>query len=948
MGRFVWLLIVSATSLACIASGPVKAAEPQQPFTAFCTGKPGAVISHKGAEYLRFGAAAWGPNWAYAGIGGQAEIQDETASGTFTTKIDDSPVALHFHAARPTPQRLELSYELKAQQDTPLTQFVVELLPGQAFAGQRVTVESAGQESEVPCPFGRRTIGEQVDALRLRDAAGQETIVRFDPPVEISADGAARIVLSKELLRANDSQRLTISVELPGATQWFAGVADIPAEPGVAQWYPWRATGDVADSVFDMTDWLEKPAGRHGRIESQADRLVYNGQPIKLWGLNLCFSTCAPEKALADRRAKFYPKYGINTVRLHKFADGAGWNGIQSLESAAEYDGEGLERMDYQIAKFKEAGIYVKLSAHFGTLTLGPADRRDVPFLEEFGSFGGEKNARVSTPASAFFYSPELQDVQIRQMVNLLRHTNPHTGLPYAKDPAIFAVEIINEQSVLFYTSMAPLKQSATLRRQVGEQFSSWLRKKYSNHAGLVAAWSAQALDGFEQDGFPAGEHLDKQNILPLGNPWYWDPDQLAGSQAYRKQRLLDTLEFLYELQCTAYDRYVAAVREAGYDGEILGSNWQAGRAFSHYANLHSDARVGLIDRHNYFGGGPGSKFNSGSMLAHAGSGMLSSGLQQVADRPFMLSEWIHVFPNEWGGEGPAIIGAYGMGLQGWDVSYMFQNGDQAAFSKQLGGNSWDVMAPQVLGLFPAVSRQVLRGDVKQSDVVAVRNVHVPSLFEGKLGFDDKIVQGYDDKELESSKVPAAALAVARCEIEFTDDWQETPTFDLAPYRENGSLLSSTGQLRWYDSNSGEQGGCFTLDTLATKAVVGFAQDRSFQLGDVNIAPRSNFASIYVTVLENDRTIATSQRLLVVALARARNTDMKFSLTGDELLAKGTSPILVEPVKCVVHIDRPGALEVILLDHDGRRTNRKLPVVDGRFELDGATDRTPYYEVVFQ
>ena len=943
-----WLWLVAgvlggALHATCGAQGVDPAS-----FTAFCSGKPEVAISHKGAEYLRFGTVAWGPNWAYADISGHSEIHNGAAIGSFTTKIENIPIALRFRAARPTPKRLELIYELKAEKDTRLTQFVVELSPGKAFAGRQVTVESAGQQSEVPCPFGRRMIGEQVSALRLSDEAGLETIVLFDPPVEISADGAARIVLSKELLRASDPQRLTIRIELPDATEWFAGAAEMPEESGIAEWYPWRATGEATDSVFDMSDWLEKPAGRHGRIKSQGDQLVYHGAPLKLWGLNLCYSDCAPDSALADRRAAFYPKYGINTVRLHKFADGAGWDGIQSPESAAEYDTEGLERMDYQVAKFKEAGIYVKLSAHFGTLKLGPADRRDVPYLDEFGSIGAEKNARVTAAASAFFYSPELQAVQIRQMVNLLRHTNPHTGLPYAKDPAIFAVEIINEQSILFYTSMAPLQQSATLRRQVGEQFSNWLRNKYGSHDGLLAAWSAQALDGFEQDGFPAGEHLDKHNVLPLGNPWYWDPDQLAGSQAYRKQRLLDTLQFLYELQCTAYERYVAAVREAGYEGEILSSNWQAGRAYSHYANLHSDARVGLIDRHNYFGDGRDGKFDNGSMLARAGSGLLSSGLQQVAGRPFMLSEWIHVFPNEWGCEGPAIIGAYGIGLQGWDVSYMFQNGDDAAFSQQLGGNSWDVMAPQVLGLFPAVSRQVLRGDVKQSDLVAVRNVQVPSLFEGKLSFDDEVIQGYDAKELDSSKVPAAALAVARCEVKFTRDWQETPAFDLAPFQQDGSLLSSTGQLRWYESSSGEQGGCFTLDTDATKAVVGFARERSFKLGDVSIAPQSNFAAIYVTALESDANIDTSQRLLVVALARARNTGMKFSVTGDELLDKGTSPVRMEPVKAVVHINRPGTLEVILLDHDGRRTNKKLPVVDGQFTLDGASDQTPYYEVVVQ
>ena len=47
-------------------------------------------------------------------------------------------------------------------------------------------------------------------------------------------------------------------------------------------------------------------------------------------------------------------------------------------------------------------------------------------------------------------------------------------------------------------------------------------------------------------------------------------------------------------------------IRGTGYEGEIVASNWQAGRALSHYYNLHSDYRVGVIDRHNYFGGGGG------------------------------------------------------------------------------------------------------------------------------------------------------------------------------------------------------------------------------------------------------------------------------------------------------------------------------------------------------
>ena len=69
-----------------------------------------------------------------------------------------------------------------------------------------------------------------------------------------------------------------------------------------------------------------------------------------------------------------------------------------------------------------------------------------------------------------------------------------------------------------------------------------------------------------------------------------------------------------------------------------------------HYLNLKSDALVGFIDRHNYFGG----QLND-TMLSQPGSGYFSSGLQQVIDRPFSVSEWVHVYPSLYSAEGPAI-----------------------------------------------------------------------------------------------------------------------------------------------------------------------------------------------------------------------------------------------------------------------------------------------------
>ena len=349
---------------------------------------------------------------------------------------------------------------------------------------------------------------------------------------------------------------------------------------------------------------------------------------------------------------------------------------------------------------------------------------------------------------------------------------------------------------------------------------------------------------------------------------------------------------------------------------------------------------MGTIDRHNYFGAGQA----NASMLARAGSGMLSSGMQQVLDRPFMLSEWIHVFPNEQGVEGPAIIGAYGLGLQGWDVSYLFQNRDNGGFNDRIGRDQWDVTAPQILGLFPAVARQVHRGDVQQSEVTAVRNVHVPSLFEGRLSFDDTVAQGYDDKELDSSKVSSRALAVARSVIAFTDAYADTPVFDLAPYQRDGQLVSSTGQLRWQERGA-KSDGFFTMNTPGTTAVVGFAAGQRCELGSVTIEPESPFAAIYVTARDPKATIDSGRELLIVALARARNTGMKFSPSGDRMLARGEAPIVMEPVKARITLRRPGAPRVVLLDHDGRPTAGTLEPAGGTLTIDGARDRTPYYLV---
>ena len=944
-GLNVSIVFAVVLALATAFSGDSLAAEGD--ITAFPeNGKTFTFLQEDGL-YMEVGFTGWGPDWSWMGWRSNVGAEGDTTVATNTSSVKSSgaDIELGVEVRKTAPRQLTFDMSLSSSKDTDLTYIVSSLqLPEKAFGKGKVLVTSAdGEEKTVEMPLARKGLGDAVKRFTCVDNAGKRTTFSLDPAVPVSSDGEARIVLAHEL-EADQPVEVTMTVDLPTDLTYYASGAEVPQTSNFDEWYTFQPGEDFSRSTeIGMQNWLEKPAGKHGRILAEGDTLFYNGEPIKLWGLNVCYASCAPDKEVADSRAEFYPKYGVNAVRLHKYADGPGWAGIQSEESFVEFDPEGLDRLDYFISRLKEQGVYVKLSSTFG-VKLGPKDRQYVPYMDEFGKLKGGRG-RVSTGHGSVYLSRELQNLQIQQIVKILEHRNPYTGLTYAEDPAVAVVELFNEDSALFYGTQSKLRNIPTLRKRAGEMFTKWLKERYGSKQALIEAWGEEALNSFEHEGL-TGESWEDNTIIPAGNPWYFDPAQLEGSQAFRKQRLLDTMLFLYEIQNDFYSRYVEAIRDAGYEGEILASNWQAGRAYSHYLNLHSDYMVGMIDRHNYFGGGSGAKINNATMLRIPGSAMLSAGMQQVADRPFSLSEWIHVLPNEWGTEGPAIIGAYGMGLNGWDVSFIFQNGDDGTFSNEIGSRGWDVTAPHVMGVFPAVARQVLRGDVKESDVLATRYVHVPSLHEARLGFEDRVQQEHDVKTFDSDKVPARSLAVARCVVEFTDSYRETPEFDLSRYVTDGAYRSATNQLLWQEGER-KLHGHFTMHTDATKAVVGFAEGVACSLGEVTITPKSRFGAIYVTARDRDEDIASGDNLLVVAIARARNTGMKV-YDDSRILDRGKPPVVMEPVRARIEVEKPGQATVHVLDHAGRRTGRTLPVRDGTFEIDGARDKTPYYLISYE
>jgi hypothetical protein len=359
---------------------------------------------------------------------------------------------------------------------------------------------------------------------------------------------------------------------------------------------------------------------------------------------------------------------------------------------------------------------------------------------------------------------------------------------------------------------------------------------------------------------------------------------------------------------------------------------------------------VGIIDRHNYFGGGTGhtlksGSFNNESMLSRPGAGLLSSGMQQVHDSPFSISEWLSLIPNEWTAESTPIVSVYGMGLQGWDASFSFAS-DYPFFTSTLHTPGvYNVMSPLQISLYPAISRMIYREDITEGEIISERNVSLQSLKDGKLGFFETVAQQNDVKEIQGF-VEQEKLAVGRIVVDFTGEFKKSENSDVSKFidHQNSSVRSTTGELNWDYSGKG----FFTVNTPATQAFVGFSPNESISFNDIEIYLYNKFGVVIITTFEKNSKISNTDRLFITAVGRAVNTDMKYDFVNSEIIEVGRDPILLEPMKFDLKFPNRQIVEVNKLDHVGKKVGKYLKSDSNKVFIDGSYEKTIYYEIVLK
>ena len=274
----------------------------------------------------------------------------------------------------------------------------------------------------------------------------------------------------------------SLSIGLAGAV---CG-AEIPADRFA---FPLQWDDTLTGVATDVSFLNHKPAGARGRVVADAGHF-YTTSPreqirflgIGIGGDALFFLTPEEMEKVAIRLAKA----GVNVVRFHGF-DGTHqpYSLIDlSAEKSSAVKQEHLDRMFQMIAALKKQGIYSVIGALRMVRQLKPGD--GVPAV---------KSSRECRYADRF--DRTFLDSQKEWARRLLTTVNPCTGMTLAKDPALLAVEINNESSMLYenklrwFTELHPFYQE-----ELQTLWNRFLREKYgSDDARLRSAWAA-AADG--------------------------------------------------------------------------------------------------------------------------------------------------------------------------------------------------------------------------------------------------------------------------------------------------------------------------------------------------------------------------------------------------------------------------------------------------------------------
>jgi hypothetical protein len=669
------------------------------------------------------------------------------------------------------------------------------------------------------------------------------------------------------------------------------GVLTPDAPGGVAPdgWFLFEPPADDPASPISLRALNERFAGEHGFIRPRAGEFVREAdqKPIRFWGVNAGPDIVRLSNADVDYLAKMLSQRGVNLVRLHGpvfFTDGPNIGQVDSAQ---------VDRILYAVNAFKREGIYSTLSIYF-------------PLWLRFDESNGWPGYKDQHPFALLFFDRKFQAIYKSWWQALLTRPDARTGVALKDEPAVLSIELINEDSLFFWT-FTPYKNVPTPYIETLEKrFGAWMSERDGSIDATLKRWNTEKVRGDA----PADGRLGFVELWRLFNT--------------RDARSKDTARFMADLQRQFYaDTKKWLVDEVGARSMISASNWTTASVqylspLERYSYLAGD----FLDRHGYFAAlheGP----RSSHMVADGDTYADRSALRfesekpgeskkefgnpffdtQVDDHPTMLSEVDFSSPNRFRVEMPLFAASYAA-LNDLDAIGFFAItvGDwQRTLSK------FAVTSPGSLGQYPAAALIYRHGLVSTGPVVADIRLNLKATLDlaGTPGGGEQMLDAVRASDIppghvgvvHDAKIDPRTRLVGRITHRLIDGPSETRLMNIARHilPDQNRVDSATGEL------SIDYGrGVLTLNAARAQGAVGALDAGPTRTTDLTISSAMPLGSIVAVSLDG-LPIGESKSVLVQVMSEEQ--PLGFRSEGDVqkvIRSMGTGPMILREFEGVV------------------------------------------------
>lgn len=665
----------------------------------------------------------------------------------------------------------------------------------------------------------------------------------WSEPIGRGPDGSARSLAVLALPTRSVGEVVDVVVRRSGA--WGLAVVDLrvdaPPDPTLATplvtdvtgWYPFPTAAEL------RLPGAPPPEPVVGPVTACGEDLCAGGQPVRFWGVRVEGAAAAPPPEEAERVARSLARAGFNLARLSDL-------GSSGVIVGSSVDAAALDRMDRLVASLLREGLYV-------VLTVPDPDRpgdADRDHLE--ARFRGDLLQAREDLATA-----------------LWGRVNPHTGRRYADEPGVAWIDFDDGPTLVHAWldgALEALPEEAATA--LDASWNDWLRARHGSDEGLANAWV-----GDPHGGLQPGESLEGARVRR-------SPASRVHAPDWPVARVRDLHSFYAGLEAAWSRRALEHVRrQLGFRGIVVGGE-ATGEAIADSHLLPFDATEVSV-RWDV----PRGRVLQGASAVDLGPitpfGVLGAAL---ADRPTVLSEVVHGFPNPHLGEAPLLWATLGR-LQGVDA-VIWGGWSEASVggTPPLGPDGSLRANPALWSQLPLAARLYRLGALDAAAGVAERQWSAEALLED-LASTVSGVAGLRDP---------AGLVAHRQRTRFSD----------GPSRSVPGVPPK--DVAWSP-------GTLAVATEGLAAVTGLDGSRALGKAHVSVDRR---AQVWVVAVDGVE-VGRSRELVVSATARVENTGQVWSSGGGGVLAFGGPPALLEPVEGMVRLPMPCRPVAQALSADG-------------------------------